>query len=153
MFSMKAKYAVKAMVALARRGNDGPFLIAELARQEGIPRKFLETILLELKNRGLLHSRKGRGGGYHLACDAATVHVGRIIESIDGIYRWPSCVVGSSVRTCQSCVECPTCGLSLVMGELRDAIMGCLNSMTLADLVQKTETQDGQAVTRDGFEI
>lgn len=153
MFSMKAKYAVKAMVALARRGDSGPLLIADLARQEGIPRKFLETILLELKNRGLLHSRKGRGGGYHLACEAASLHVGQIIELIDGLYRSPSCVVGSSVRTCQSCTECPTCGLSLVMGELRDAIMGCLNSMTLADLVGKTEAKDHPVVTGTTFEI
>jgi len=153
MFSMKAKYALKAMVALARRGNDGLVLVADLARQESIPPKFLEAILLELKNRGLLFSRKGRGGGYCLACDPASICVGRIVEMIDGIYRRPSCVNGSGVRTCESCIECATCGLSLVMGELRDAIIGCLDGITLADIVAKTAAQGNRVAVRGAFEI
>ncbi len=150
---MKTKYAVKAMVALARRDCNGPLLIADLARQESIPRKFLEAILLELKNCGMLHSRRGRGGGYCLASSAASIRVGQIVELIDGIYRRPSCVIGSSVRTCQSCSECPTCGLSVVMGELRDAIMDCLNGITLADLVTRTQTEGCTAAVQGMFEI
>ena len=60
---MKAKYGLRAMSVLAREYGHGPVLIADLAVQERIPRKFLETILLELKKKGLLLSKKGKGGG------------------------------------------------------------------------------------------
>ena len=67
MLSSKAKYGLKAMVYLTRYGQDGPLLIADIAESENIPKKFLDAILLELKNRGFLSSKKGKGGGYTLA--------------------------------------------------------------------------------------
>jgi Rrf2 family protein len=66
MISRKAKYGLKALIYLARHAGEGPVLIENLADRERIPRKFLEQILLELKKKGLLVSRKGRGGGYRL---------------------------------------------------------------------------------------
>ena len=69
MLSKKAKYAIKALLALAEHDREEPVRIADLARDEQIPAKFLELILLDLRNQGILQSRKGKGGGYLLARD------------------------------------------------------------------------------------
>ena len=71
MLSKKSKYALKAMLVLAKEYGQGPVLISDMAQREGIPRKFLELILLELKNQGLLQSKKGKGGGYFLRARAS----------------------------------------------------------------------------------
>src|SRR5437879_855620 len=84
MISHKAKYALKAMIVLAKEYGQGPVLISDVARREGIPRKFLELILLELRNQGVLHSKKGKGGGYFLARHPA----GRTdVSVLIGFYR------------------------------------------------------------------
>ena len=64
MLSKKSKYAIKALLALAEHGNAEPMRIADLARQESLPQKFLELILLDLRNVGIVQSRKGKGGGF-----------------------------------------------------------------------------------------
>ena len=82
--SRKARYALKALYALTADEARGPVLIADLAERENIPRKFLEAILLELKNAGILKSKKGKGGGYALARSADQITMGQIIRVIDG---------------------------------------------------------------------
>ena len=77
MLSKKAKYAIKALLALAEHERDEPMRISDLARAEQIPPKFLELILLGLKNHGILQSRKGKGGGYLLARDPSDIYLGR----------------------------------------------------------------------------
>ena len=84
MLSKKAKYAIKALLALADSNGDEPVRIADLARAEQIPPKFLELILLGLKNQGLLQSRKGKGGGYLLARDPAEIYLGQVVRMFDG---------------------------------------------------------------------
>src|SRR5262245_45294602 len=84
MLSQKAKYGLKALLALARQSGSEPLLIADLAQRESIPRKFLELILLQLRNQGLVQSRKGRGGGYQLLQPADTITLGRVIRILDG---------------------------------------------------------------------
>ena len=87
MLSKKAKYAIKALIALADREREEPMRIADLAREEQIPPKFLELILLGLKNHGVLQSRKGKGGGYLLARDPADIYLGQIVRMFDGPAR------------------------------------------------------------------
>src|SRR5206468_11031068 len=82
--SRKTRYALRALYALAGDAARGPVLIADLADREHIPRKFLEAILLELKNAGILRSKKGKGGGYALARPAEQVTMGQVIRIIDG---------------------------------------------------------------------
>ncbi len=84
MLSKKSKYALKAMMVLAKEYGQGPVLISDLAQREDIPRKFLELILLELKNQGLLQSKKGKGGGYFLRRDPQMISVGHIVRVLDG---------------------------------------------------------------------
>lgn len=84
MLSKKAKYAIKALLALADHEPGEPVRIADLAHEEQIPPKFLELILLELKHQGILQSRKGKGGGYLLARDPADIYLGQIVRMFDG---------------------------------------------------------------------
>ncbi len=143
MFSMKAKYALKAMLHLARRQDVGPILIAELARSENIPRKFLEAILLELKNHGILQSRKGKGGGYMLARPLGSLSVGKIVEVFDGPMMAPVCVTHSAVINCNLCDQSPRCGLRLIMEQVREAVSECLVNTKLAEVLSQTEAGDG----------
>jgi len=86
MVSQKSRYALKALLMLAdaERHAGGPLLISEMAKKGKMPRKFLEAILLELKNQGLLKSKKGKGGGYHLAKDPNAIPIGAVIRALEG---------------------------------------------------------------------
>ena len=84
MVSRKTLYGLQAAILLAKRHDDGSVLITDLAREGHIPKKFLETILLELKKEGILSSKKGKGGGYVLAKDPQNISVGDIIRTLDG---------------------------------------------------------------------
>src|SRR5579871_3571832 len=84
MLSNKAKYALKALRLLATEQGNGPILISSIAAREGIPRKFLEQILLELRKEGILYSKVGKGGGYILSRKPGEIHLGEVIRVIDG---------------------------------------------------------------------
>ncbi|HYH57255.1 MAG TPA: Rrf2 family transcriptional regulator, partial [Anseongella sp.] len=92
MLSKKTKYAIKALVALAKSEKGVPVLISRLAEEEKIPKKFLELILLELRNAGVLHSKKGAGGGYYMAKDPAEVKLVQILRVTDGPIALLPCV-------------------------------------------------------------
>ena len=84
MLSNKGKYGLKAMTHLAGMPPGRPALVADIAARNNIPKKFLDAILGELRNAGLVHSRKGRGGGYMLAASPSQIMVGQIIRVLDG---------------------------------------------------------------------
>lgn len=135
--SKKSKYGLKAAVLLARKHEQGPVLIADIARDEGIPKKFLELILLELKNKGLLLSRKGRGGGYSLSRPPARVSVGEVVRALGGPLAPVACVSQTAYAPCEDCRDETTCGVRIVMKEVRDAIAGILDSTSLAEVVER----------------
>jgi Rrf2 family protein len=137
MISQKSKYALKALTVLTREYGKGPVLISEIAAQEKIPRTFLELILLELKNQGLLHSRKGRGGGYFLAKAPSTISVGQVMRMTGGPLALLPCVSKTAYRRCEECHDERTCGIRMVMKEVRDATAKILDATTLADLVKR----------------
>lgn len=138
MLASKAKYGLKAMVYLARRENEGPSLIIDIATAEHIPRKFLDTILLELKTHGFLSSKKGKGGGYQLAVPAGHIRVGDIIRVLDGPLAPVPCVSRRSYRPCTDCTDEASCAVRAVMQDVRDAIAGILDNTTLADMARRT---------------
>src|ERR1700760_4785598 len=82
--SKRTQYGLKAMLALGRRYRQKPVLISTLAKEESIPLKFLEVILLDLKGHDLLESKKGKGGGYQLSRPPSTVTVGSLIRVLEG---------------------------------------------------------------------
>ena len=140
MLSRKSKYALKAAIALAREFGQGPVLISDLAQRERIPRKFLELILLELRNKGILQSRKGKGGGYFVAREPAHVTLGEILRVVEGPLAPIPCVSKTAYLRCLDCREentCEenTCGVRMVMKDVRDATARILDSTTLADVL------------------
>ena len=138
MLSKKAKYAVKALLALAARGNAEPMRIADLARQERIPKKFLEAILLSLRNHGLLQSRKGRGGGYLLTRDPRQIYLGQVVRMFDGPLAAVPCASQTAYMRCVDCRDEATCGVHLAMKEVRDATAKILDHLSLATLLRRT---------------
>jgi Rrf2 family protein len=138
MLSMKAKYGLRAVTALARDYGNGPVLIADLAISERIPRKFLELILLDLKRKGVLLSKKGKGGGYHLSRPPAKVSVGEVIRALDGPIAMLPCVSQTAYQACDECIDETTCGIRHVMKEVRDVTSSILDGTTLDDLVTRS---------------
>jgi Rrf2 family protein len=138
MLSSKAKYGLKAMVHLARREGRGPCLIADVAETEHIPKKFLDTILLDLKNQGLLASKKGKGGGYVLARPAAGIMVGDVVRILDGPLAPIPCVSRTAYRACDDCGDEAACVVRAIMQNVRDAMAAILDNTSLADLIGRT---------------
>ena len=138
MLSMKAKYGLLASVALAREHGKGPVLIADLAAAETIPRKFLELILLDLKRKGILESKKGRGGGYNLSRHPSLISVGEIIRSLEGPIALLPCVSQTAYKRCEECVDELTCGIRLVMKDVRDSTAAIFDGTTLEDLLNRS---------------
>ncbi len=138
--SKKSKYALRALLVLSSKYEQGPMLIAELAKQERIPRKFLEQILLELRNKGILGSKKGKGGGYFLAKSPRTITVGDVIRILDGTLAPVPCVSQSAYRTCEECEDEAACGIRAVMHDVRDAAAEILDRESLANMLQREET-------------
>jgi len=140
VLSHKAKYALRAMVALARADPDEPVLIATIAENEAIPRKFLELILLDLKRRGMIHSRRGRGGGYTLSRAPEDITFGEIVRTIDGPLALVPCVSKTAYRRCDDCVDERSCDIRRVMARVRDATAELLDSTSLADVMKQGKT-------------
>ena len=134
--SRKGRYALRALYALAGNADagGGPMLIADLAERENIPRKFLEAILLELKNAGVLRSKKGKGGGYVLAKSPDQIVLGEVIRIIDGPLAPIPCVSERAYARCEECVDEATCGTRIVMKQVREAMLAILDRTTLAEV-------------------
>ncbi len=139
MISRKTKYGLKSLLYLARKYNQGPILISDLAREERIPKKFLELILLALKNNGVLQSRKGKGGGYYLGKPPREISLGNVVRILDGPLAPVSCVSETAYASCQECLDERTCGIRLVMKDVRDAISNILDGTSLADMLEREE--------------
>lgn len=137
MLSKKAKYALQACLSLAGEAPGRPILIADLAERDGIPKKFLEIILLDLRNAGLLASRKGRGGGYYLAKPPRQVMVGQIVRLMDGPLAPVPCVSQTAYQACADCHDEQYCGIRMVMKDVRDAIAGIYDTTSLTDVLER----------------
>lgn len=137
MLTMKTKYALKALGQLASATPGEPMLIADIAEREDIPRKFLEAILVELKQHGFVRSRKGRGGGYTLAKNPDTVTLAAVIRVIDGPIAPVPCLSRTAYRRCDGCKDEATCGIRLMLREAHAASVHVLESVTLADMAQR----------------
>ena len=138
--SKRGEYGLRAMIALAEpaKTNSSPQImqIKEIALREAISAKFLEQILLALKNNGLLHSKMGVGGGYYLARPANEITLGQIFRVLDGPVAPIKCVSQMAYEPC-GCPDEETCGLRLVMGDVRNAIADILDNTSLADVVKR----------------
>jgi len=139
MISMRSKYGLKALGYMARTKGKDSFLIADIAQAENIPKKFLEAILLTLKNNGILSSRKGPGGGYSLAKSPSVLTVGAIVRSFEGDLAPVQCLSETQRASCPECADEDTCGIKLVMADVAAAVSAILDNVTLADMLQRSE--------------
>jgi len=137
MISQKAKYAFKALLHLAAQPHDRTVQIEEIARTEGISRKFLEQILLELKRRGLLASRRGRAGGYTLIKPADEISIGQVLRIIDGPIAPLPCLSRTAYRRCSDCRDEGTCTVRRLFSHSYEAMLAAMDDSTLADVLPK----------------
>lgn len=135
MLSKKTKYGLKALTYMARKKDEAPILISEIAEAENISRKFLELILLQLKNNGFLGSKKGKGGGYYLVEEPEMISVAALIRVLEGPIALLPCVSLNFYEKCDDCPDETQCSLNRLMVEVRDSTLKVLESKTLADLV------------------
>ncbi|MEM6721906.1 MAG: Rrf2 family transcriptional regulator [Bacteroidota bacterium] len=134
MLSKKTKYGLKALSYIAKKGDDAPVLISEIATEENISKKFLEAILLQLKNNGFLGSKKGKGGGYYLIKIPSEIKVASLIRILEGPIAMLPCVSLNFYEKCDDCVDETRCGLHHIMLEVRDNMLDVLENKTLEDL-------------------
>ena len=153
MLSKKAKYGLQALIALAKGSRDNPILIQELARQEQMPRKFLEAILLDLKRHGILESKKGRGGGYKLAKPAHEIKLGQVVRILSGPLAPISCVSQTAYRKCHDCPNERNCGVRMVMKEVRDSIARVLDQRSIGDVLGGLEILDQDKLASMVYQI
>ena len=141
--SKRGEYGLRAMIALAEPAekSDAPQMmqIKEISQREQISPKFLEQILLTLKNAGMLHSKMGVGGGYYLARSAKEITLGQIFRVLDGPVAPIKCVSQMAYEPC-GCPDEETCGLRLSMGDVRNAIADILDNTSLADVTKRQST-------------
>lgn len=139
--SKRGEYGLRAMISLAdaqKNSPSGMIQIKEISAREQIPAKFLEQILLALKNAGLVHSKMGVGGGYYLARAAKEITLGQIVRTLDGPLAPVKCVSQMAYEPC-GCPDEETCGLRMVMGDVRNAIANILDKTTLAAVIERVE--------------
>jgi Rrf2 family protein len=138
--SKRGEYGLRAMIALAepaeKGGSPQMMQIKEISQREQISPKFLEQILLTLKNAGLLHSKMGVGGGYYLARSADEITLGQIFRVLDGPVAPIKCVSQMAYEPC-GCPDEETCGLRMAMGDVRNAIVNILDTTSLADVSKR----------------
>jgi Rrf2 family protein len=137
MLSHKCKYAIKALEYIYKNKDREPILIAEISEKQKIPKKFLETILLDLKRDGILQSKMGKNGGYSLMKKPSEINIGHIIRLIDGPIALLPCVSYKYYKRCDDCEDEATCGLHNVLAQLREANNKILNKVSLAELIKK----------------
>lgn len=146
MLTKKAYYAFQALTHLVEKYNAGPVLISEISEERKIPLKFLENILLHLKNTGILDSKKGKGGGYFLKSPPSETKIAKVFRLIDGPIAMLPCVSLYFYQRCENCNE-KFCGLHDILVEVRDATLAIMENRTLADLVLRERNPVGKLVS------
>lgn len=137
MLSKKTKYALHALTYLAKKGNGEPTLIVEVAEQANIPRKFLESILLDLKKQGILTSKMGKGGGYLLRLKPAEIKLSTIIRLFNGPIALIPCVSLNYYQSCEECSDEKLCGLNRVMIDVRTETLRILENKSIQDIIDE----------------
>jgi Rrf2 family protein len=140
MLSKKCKYAIHALVYLAEKYQEGPVHISEIAQKRHIPKKFLEAILLELRNAKILHSKKGKGGGYYLHQKPSDVNLMEIIRLMDGAIALLPCVSLNYYEPCEECRNEKTCGIRDAFIKVRDETLAILGGSTLDKILKREKT-------------
>jgi Rrf2 family protein len=136
MISQKAKYALRALVALAKEATPGEAVfIAQIAADQRIPKKFLEQILLDLKHHGIVESRRGKVGGYLLLKAPSEITFGEVMRIVDGPLAPLPCLSRMAYRRCEDCGTEADCEVRHVFARVAEATRAVLDGTTIADAV------------------
>jgi Rrf2 family protein len=137
MLSKKAQYSIYALVKLAREEQGQRLLIGEIAESESIPKKFLENILLELKNNGFVGSKKGKGGGYFLIKKPDEINLADIIRLFDGAIALLPCAAFKYYQPCSFCKDEEKCGVRSVIKDIREETVKMMKNTTLQNIIDR----------------
>lgn len=140
MLSKKTKYAIRALIALGKQFEGDSMNILSISQNEKIPKKFLEQILLEMRNAGFLYSIKGAGGGYSLLKDPKEINLVQVMRLTGGPIAQLPCVSINFYQKCEECKDEATCGIRATFMSVRDATLKILSETTIADLIAKEST-------------
>ncbi len=149
MLSKKTKYAINALVYLAREHSKDPVQISRIALNEHIPRKFLEAILLDLRNAGILGSRKGKMGGYYLLKTPEEINIADVVRLFEGAIALLPCVAHKYYERCSECENEAWCGIRDMFANVRNETVNMLKNATLSSIV-KREQELKEAVEKQG---
>jgi Rrf2 family protein len=139
MLSKKAKYALKALFVLAQRNETCAASTDEIAQKAGIPKKFSEAILLDLKKGGMLHSLRGRSGGYVLRQRPEEITVADVIRIIDGPLALTTCTRKNNYMPCEECLDPEGCEIRRIMKQVRDSTVAILEGITIKDAIKQPQ--------------
>lgn len=141
MLTKKSKYGIKALIFLGKNYGQEPVQIMKIATEEQIPKKFLEQILIELRNAGLLYSIKGAKGGYSLNKDPKDIRMTQVIRLLDGPIALLPCVSLNFYRKCDECISEEICGIRDTFADVRDAMLQILNDTSIADMIKREDSR------------
>lgn len=147
--SKKGEYALRALTCLGAPGVPSVLSIQEIARQEKIPKKFLEQVLLALKNAGIVQSSRGKMGGYTLHGNPAGITLGDIVRAVEGPFAPLPCANKAAPVKCPDCPSLEHCWLREVMAEVGEAVASAFAQITLAELCRRaaeSQRRSGQAL-------
>lgn len=136
--SKRGEYGLRAMMDLADSRSDNVMPIKDIAERQHIPAKYLEQILLTLKNAGLLNSKMGLNGGYYLAAPPESITLGHIVRVLEGPLAPIRCVSQMAYEPC-GCPDEERCGLRLIMLDVRNAIADILDHTSLTDITERVD--------------
>ena len=144
MITQRAKYALHALLALARAQDS--LMVGEIAASEQIPRKFLEQILLELKRHGIVQSRRGRFGGYGLLMPADRITFGQVLRILDGPIAPLPCLSRIAYRRCADCQSEESCEVRRVFARVAEQARDVVDRTTIADAIRKLSPESEAAL-------
>lgn len=145
MITQKMKYALKALLALAdEAAKPWPeaLTIEEIAKRSGTPKRFLEHILLEVRNAGVVASTRGRSGGYSLIKKPSEVSISELLRNIDGPIAPLPCLSRRAYQRCEDCTDEANCRIRKVFAEMFWSYLLMIDSLTLADMLQSPAVTD-----------
>jgi Rrf2 family protein len=138
MISQRSRYALKALLHLARLPSGKVAKARDIAEQENIPEPFLEQIMVDLRRAGFVDSRRGKAGGHLLARPASLVTLAMVLRSIEGPVAPLTCLSRTAYRRCEDCQDEKSCALRRLFKETHDAMLHVLEQRTLADIIENS---------------
>jgi Rrf2 family protein len=139
MITQKMKYALKALLALADEvdgGNPQPLTIEEIAKRSGTPKRFLEHILLEVRNAGVIASIRGRSGGYVMIKKPNEISISELLRTIDGPIAPLPCLSRRAYQRCEDCADEASCRIRKIFAEVFWSYLVMIESLTLQDMLR-----------------